>query len=277
MTTDGTTLTGRPAPTSGRVGAVLGLGMLGLGLLALAACATSSPGDPLAAAAADSSRPVALVYRGPGGCPSCSEAAAELVQGTTWGFEVRFVGPGEDLQLTSTTLRAADLYVQPGGDGSLEEAFAALGPAAADIREYVDSGGRYLGLCMGGYLAGSEPGFELLPGDSNQFITSEGASVTDVADTIVEVAWAGEPRFLYFQDGPLFVLADDGAGGEEVLARYGNGEIAALVAPYGSGAVAVSGPHPEATADWYRANDVTDPDGEDADLGRELIDALMEE
>jgi glutamine amidotransferase-like uncharacterized protein len=217
---------------------------------------------------------VALVYRGPGGCPSCSDAAADLLRSTGRGFRIRFVGPAEPLQLTAATLRTADLYVQPGGDGTLEQAYAALGSRAADVRAFVAAGGRYLGLCMGGYLAGHGPGFDLLPGDADQFITQPDAGVTTAADTVVQVSWRHRPRFMYFQDGPFFVV-DGGARGVDVLATYANGEISALVAPYGRGYVAVSGPHPEATADWYEFNHVTDPDTFDTDLGRDLVNTLM--
>ena len=61
-----------------------------------------------------------------------------------------------------------------------------------------------------------------------------------------------------------------------VLATYTNGTIAALVASYGKGKVGVSGPHPEATAAWYRAYNLANSDGMDADLGYDLIDTLMQ-
>jgi glutamine amidotransferase-like uncharacterized protein len=218
--------------------------------------------------------PLALVYRGPGGCPSCSEAAAALLRGSTWGFDVRYVGPREKLRLSAATLRPARVYVQPGGDGTLDEAFDALEPYSAAIRDYVAAGGRYLGLCMGGYLAGRNPGLDILPGDTDQYITSAGASVTTTADTVIPVNWRNTRHSLYFQDGPFFVLDDD-AKAVDTLATYTNGEIAALAAPYGHGRVAVSGPHPEATDDWYDANGLAAPSPRDTGLGRDLLDALM--
>lgn len=239
-------------------------------------CADDGTGAATDPVPASSAPPLALVYRGPGGCPSCSAAAATLVQSTRWGFQVRYVGPDEQLKLTAANLRKAALYVQPGGDGTLEQAFTALRSESGAIRHYVSSGGRYLGLCMGGYLAGHDPGFNLLPGDADQFITSNNASVTSADDTVIKVNWRSGPRYLYFQDGPFFTLSDDG-NTVQVLATYTNGEIAALVTDYQKGRVAVSGPHPEATDDWYQYNHVTDPDARDADLGRDLIDTLMRE
>ena len=219
-------------------------------------------------------RPLALVYRGPAGCPGCSEAVVELLQSSQWRFDVQYVGPNEQLKLSAATLQAATLYAQPGGSGELSQAYRQVKRHAHEIRSYVASGGRYLGFCMGGYLAGRTPGFQLLPGDTDQFIASRGASVRTEADTIVNVHWREQPRSMYFQDGPYFLL-DHGATGVIVLATYTNGKIAALVAPYGKGQVGVSGPHPEATAEWYEASHLVNPEGMNADLGHDLIDTLM--
>jgi glutamine amidotransferase-like uncharacterized protein len=145
----------------------------------------------------------------------------------------------------------------------------------AKIQSFVRSGGRYLGFCMGGYFAGKTPGFEILPGDSNQYIASSHASVTTADDTIINVLWRDKPRVLFFQDGPLFTL-DVGAKDVTVLATYAsNGQIAALVAPFGKGKVGVVGPHPEAPSAWYQAASLTDPDGHTNDLARDLINSVM--
>jgi glutamine amidotransferase-like uncharacterized protein len=220
------------------------------------------------------SRPLALVYRGPAGCPGCSEAVAELLHNSQWAFDVQYVGPNERLMLSAATLQAATLYVQPGGDGELSQAYQQLKKHASAIRSYVASGGLYLGICMGGYLAGRTPGFQLLPGDTDQFIASRGANVKTQADTIVKVHWRRQLRSMYFQDGPVFLL-DRGATNVTVLARYTNGKIAVLVAPYGKGMVGVSGPHPEATAAWYEASHLVNPEGINADIGHDIIDKLM--
>jgi glutamine amidotransferase-like uncharacterized protein len=212
---------------------------------------------------------LALVYRGPAGCPGCSEAVAELLRSSQWRFNVQYVGPHERLMLSAATLQAATLYAQPGGSGELSQAYQQLKKHAYAIRNYVASGGRYLGICMGGYLAGRTPGFQLLPGDTDQFITSRGASVRTEADTIVDIYWRGQLRSMYFQDGPYFHL-DYGTTDVITLATYTNAKIAALVAAYKKGKIGVSGPHPEATAEWYDGSHLVN-----ADLGHDLIDTLM--
>jgi glutamine amidotransferase-like uncharacterized protein len=196
-----------------------------------------------------------------------------MVRTAKQGFDVRYVGPKETLKLTAANLKRAALYVQPGGGDSSELAARQMRASAPIISAYVRNGGHYLGMCMGGYLAGT-PGFDILPGNSDQFITSKGASVKTAKDTTAQVSWRGKTRYMYFQDGSLFTVKP-GATGVTVLARYTNNQIAALVAHTGRGKVAVAGPHPEAPSSWYSYNHVTDRDGNDADLGRDMINTLM--
>jgi len=217
--------------------------------------------------------PRALVYRGNAGTPGCSDAVAELLHSSRWGFEVTYVGPKEQLQLSEAVLASAAVYAQPGG-GSLRRAYRRMDRHSDVIRDYVRSGGRYLGFCLGGYMAGETPGFALLPGDAERYIASRRATVRTDVDTVIQVRWRGRARYMYFQDGPCFRLGP-GANGVTVLAEYPNGEIASLVAAFGKGRVGVVGPHPEATRDWYDDYGLVDPDGLDADLGHDLIDTLM--
>jgi hypothetical protein len=77
---------------------------------------------------------------------------------------------------------------------------------------------------------------------------------------------------MFFQDGPVFRL-ESGAPAT-VLARYPNGEVAAVVAEFGAGRVGVVGPHPEADSSWYK-NGLVNPDGIRFDLGYDLVDAVV--
>jgi glutamine amidotransferase-like uncharacterized protein len=208
--------------------------------------------------------PLALVHRGRGSA-GCAEAVAGLLRGSPRGFDVRYVGSRD---LTAGLLSGAAVYAQPGG-GGLRPAWWRLRRHRRAMREYVAAGGRYLGFCLGGYLAGATPGFGLLPGDTDQYITSAGATVTSTVDTLVEVEWRGRRRELFFQDGPAFSV-DSTAN---VLARYPNGEVAALVAGFGDGRVGVVGPHPEATDDWF--DDAGLARRPAADLGHDLIEEVM--
>ena len=224
--------------------------------------------------------PLALIYRGPAGCAGCSSSVARLLMQAPQHFRIRYVGPNEPIKINRENLRNAALYVQPGGDGTVEQGFEHMKHAAEDLREFIKSGGRYLGICMGGYLAGTDPGFNLLPGDSNEYITSPGASVTTAGDTIVRIKWHnGDTRMMYFQDGPFFTInsQDPQADRTKIFGYYAsNNEIAALVAPFGAGKVGVIGPHTEAPLQWYKDYNLLDPDGVEAVYGLDVIKALME-
>lgn len=222
---------------------------------------------------ADGRGGLALVYRGPAATEGCPESVAALLRASSWQLNVQYVGPDEALPLTRDVLADAVLYAQPGG-GSLKKAFKRLRKQAPAIAAYVDDGGAYLGFCLGGYLAGETPGFGLLPGDTDQYIASRGASIRHDGDAIVSVDWGGHRRDLYFQDGPFFVLEGD-RGPAEVLARYGNGLPAAVVAPHGRGAVGVVGPHPEATRDWFEDEGLSVPHPLAIDLGLDLVDRVL--
>ncbi|MER7673954.1 BPL-N domain-containing protein [Kitasatospora sp. NPDC096128] len=221
-------------------------------------------------------RPVALVYRGPAACEGCPEAAHDLLEHD--GYAVRYIGPQEQVRFGPDALSGVALYVQPGGTNGQEVSTAWRllqrdpGFSPELVRAYVRGGGHYLGLCMGGYLAGREPGYGLLPGDSGQYISSGGATVTDEQDHLVDVSWRGRPQRMYFQDGPYFDVDGPGA---DVLARYTNDRAAAVVAGYGAGRVAVSGPHPEAPAEWYRDYELSDESRTGLALGEDLLHTLM--
>ncbi|MFC4018403.1 BPL-N domain-containing protein [Micromonospora sp. GCM10011542] len=216
--------------------------------------------------------PVALVYRGPATLPGCPEAVRALLKSSQWGFDIRYVGPDEDLPLSQRALAGAALYIQPGG-GSLKRGYRHLKGHRDEIRQFVHSGGRYLGICLGGYLAGATPGFALLPGDTDQYITSLGATVDSQKSTVAPVLWRGRRRTLFFQDGPYFWLQPNAEA--DILATYLNGMTAAMVTGFGAGRVAVVGPHPEATDDWYIDAGLPAADRLGADLGLDLIDAVM--
>ncbi|MFK0250330.1 BPL-N domain-containing protein [Amycolatopsis azurea] len=217
--------------------------------------------------------PLALVYRGPASLPGCPEAVAELLESSSHGFEVQFTGPDEEVPLCKSSLSAATLYAQPGG-GRLSYAYRKLRRHHNDIRSFVWSGGRYLGFCLGAYLAGATPGFGLLPGDTDRYIDTEDSAFDHADDTVVAIRWRGRRRKLYFQDGPVFLL--DSPDVANVLATYSNGMAAALVAPFGTGHVGVVGPHPEATRDWYTDSGLRRPILRTGrNLGLDLVDAVM--
>lgn len=221
------------------------------------------PSSPLATGSAEGR---ALVYRGPAASPGCPEAVAGVLRDC--GLDVEYVGPHERVQLDDEALASARVYAQPGGD-DMDDTWEYMSPHKKQIKNFVKGGGVYLGFCLGGYLAGQGPGFRLLPGDTDQYIVSEGATVSHEGNTVVTVDWRGSRRDLFFQDGPYFAVDD--VDGLDIIARYDNGLPAALIVPVGSGVLGVTGPHPEATRDWFTDCGLRVPRPSGIDLAKDLV------
>jgi hypothetical protein len=62
-------------------------------------------------------QPHALVYRGPAACDGCAESVAHVLRTSASRFDVTYVGPNEDVDITNESLSQADVYCQPGGGG----------------------------------------------------------------------------------------------------------------------------------------------------------------
>lgn len=220
----------------------------------------------------DDDRPLAMVYRGPASCSGCSEAVAHLFETGSTPLRVQYCGPNEDLDVPAGLQARPLLYAQPGG-GNLHPAWRRTREYAGPIRDFVAAGGTYLGFCLGAYLAGTDHGFGLFPGTIRQYIDTESATVADTEDTVVRLLWRGEPRHMYFQDGPTFTVpGNDWARiGGQTLAHYDNGGAAAVITTYKAGRVGLVGPHPEADESWYSAAGLSNPDGIRFDLGHDLV------
>ena len=237
---------------------------------------------PTPAPAPAPASPIALVYKddtGAAGCDGCAEAVATLLENDpVYHFDVRYVGPNESLSVqTGLALPGVVLYAQPGDDGSVDQAYAEIKSDVPALQQFVANGGHFLGFCLGAYLEGTGPGLNLLSdvgGDTDEYTTSPGATVTKDINTTIQVSWRGATRTLFFEDGNYFTFGK-GNKGATILATYTNGEAAAVVGAYGKGKVGGVGPHPEADQSWYSAYSLQYP-GSTADLGYDLIETTMQ-
>ena len=115
-----------------------------------------------------------------------------------------------------TQLLSYRLLLVPGGN--FEEIGNGLTPSAtAAIREAVQGGLNYLGVCAGAFFAGNSPynGLNLTGGVRFNFYALEGPNTRKAA---VAVAIAGSSTFdHYWEDGPQLT------GWGDVVARYPDG------------------------------------------------------
>lgn len=221
-----------------------------LALSATAAARAAARSD--AGSRADTGTVRVAVYRGPAACDQCPETLKRAIERLGPQYRVDFVGEDEAVDIAPQTLARYDVYAQPGGGQDIPGALAHLGDARIDaIHDFVAHGGRYLGLCMGAYLA-SASGLGLIPHELESEVGRPGFAVVDSDDAVVTVRWQGRRETVFFQDGPYLLRAPKDPG-FKAIASYANDDLAAARYSFGRGVVVLSGPHPEADASWFEA------------------------
>ena len=236
----------------------------------LIAVGSPTPAGPLA--------PLALIYKGLGSCSAaegdagihgygCSEAASDAA--TAAGFQYKFVGPTDlpenaSPAQVSALFSNAKVWIQPGGVSN--EGYSAMtAKLKSEIVNFVFHGGGYVGICAGAFLA--TDWIYIFPGLSSLYDYETVRD--DLGYGLLNVTWSGKKRVIYFEGGPYFYNL---APTVEVMATFDDsGDAAAVRAPYGSGRVYLSGPHPEAPQIWSQEDGITDPDGSDLDLAAGMI------
>ncbi|CZT22199.1 uncharacterized protein RCC_08068 [Ramularia collo-cygni] len=226
----------------------------------------------------------ALVYRGPTACDGCPESLRDLLVATIPNIKVEFAGPKEKVKINAKSLKGVNILAQPGGP-DLDAAWREARPYASDVRTWVANGGRYLGVCLGAFLAGHDSGFGLIPkGDRiQQEITRPNPPIDDGSDIVTQIDWTfqtgrkkgkTERHWAYFQDGTTFIRSSNSPA--KVLGKYvSNGDVASVLNSYGKGWVANIGVHPEADQSWYDDAGITNPEGVQTEIGHDIVNALM--
>lgn len=136
------------------------------------------------------------------------------------------------------------LLIMPGGN------FVEMGKSltvgtAANIRYAVQHGMNYLGICAGGFLAGSSAyynGFNLTSGVTFGFYSAENKGIHKAALAITSPGSATLEQ--YWEDGPQL------SGWGQVVAKYPDGTPAVTEGNCGSGFVLLTGIHAEAPEYW---------------------------
>jgi glutamine amidotransferase-like uncharacterized protein len=173
-------------------------------------------------------------------------------------------------EMSELQIRGSRLLIIPGGD------FVHIGnsltpTATANIRNAVQNGLNYLGICAGGFLAGKfGAGYNSLNLTSSVqfgFYSAEGQGIRKAA---VAVTVAGGPTLdHYWEDGPQFT------GWGTVVGKYPDGTPAIVEGTFGSGWVILAGVHPEAPEDWRRGMTFSTPASIDHAYAVTLIRAAL--
>ena len=155
-------------------------------------------------------------------------------------------------RINAQQLTGVEAYVMPGGYSTFQR--HGLGQGGMEsLRQFVDQGGRYLGICAGGYVATKDVHWEekhypypleLFDGTAEGALDSIAPWPRDAA-VALKLTRAGKSRGLseaaegtfYYKGGPHF----HGGTNETVLATYPNRTAAIICRPFGKGEVVLNG------------------------------------
>jgi len=173
-------------------------------------------------------------------------------------------------ELETTFFDDVDMLAFPGGFGNSDSYDYLLRINGDPIREFVEKGGKYLGICMGAYWAGSHY-LKLLEGvDAVQYYKRPTACTRRPHTKAMPVTWNGREDKMFFNDGCTFV----GKGKYETFATYANGEPMAIM----QNNLGLIGCHPESEKFWYDSYKKMEPywhDGKHHKLLLGFVDELM--
>jgi GMP synthase-like glutamine amidotransferase len=142
------------------------------------------------------------------------------------------------------TFRNIDIIAFPGGHGDSNAYNKLLKPHMDAVTEFVDKGGRYLGICMGAYWA-THHYFNILNGIKVvQYIKRRRSEIKRSFPTIAPVFWQNTFHNMYFYDGPTFVAEKQNY---KTFATYMSGEPMAIMQKR----IGLIGCHPESMRSWF--------------------------
>ena len=171
-------------------------------------------------------------------------------------------------EMGESRIRGYRLLIVPGGN-FVDIGNSLTSGTTANIRSAIGSGLNYLGICAGGFFAGSSPynGLNLTSGVRFRFYAAEDRGIRKAA---VAIAGAGALTLdQYWEDGPQFT------GWGAVAGKYPDGTPAIVEGTFGSGWVILTGVHAEAPANWRRGMTFHTPVSVDHAYAATLIRAAL--
>jgi len=137
-----------------------------------------------------------------------------------------------------------DIVMVPGGFGDAETFKQLFKNNANRVRNFVKQGGKYIGICMGAYWAGSYYLNILQDVDAVQYLSRPGTDTRRPHAKNIAVTWQGIPMNMFWYDGCALV---GDTSKFETIATYANGDAMAIV----QGNIGLIGCHPESEQFWY--------------------------
>ena len=137
-----------------------------------------------------------------------------------------------------------DMVIVPGGIGDADTFYQLFKNNAERVKKFVADGGKYVGICMGAYWAGSHY-LNILDGiDTVQYIKRPNTDTKRPHAKNLKVFWHGIWQNMFFYDG-CAIVGDYSK--MRIVSKYANDDIMAAV----QGNIGLIGCHPEAESWWY--------------------------
>jgi glutamine amidotransferase-like uncharacterized protein len=229
---------------------------------ALAACQTGVDGGTT-----DARAPI-LLFTGGGTSPNDVAAMQAILNSIQLHYST--VNSSQLNGMAESQMSRYRLLIVPGGN-FVDMGNSLTASTTANVQDAVKRGLNYLGICAGGFLAGSFPppynSFNLTSGVKFGFYSVEKNGTRKAAVSITTAE--GPALDQYWEDGPQFT------GWGEVVGKYPDGTPAIVEGFVGQGWVVLSGVHPEATASWRRGMDFRTPAQMDNAFAATLIRAAL--
>jgi glutamine amidotransferase-like uncharacterized protein len=172
-------------------------------------------------------------------------------------------------QMSESQIRRYRLLIVPGGN-FIDIGNSLSSSTITNIRNAVQNGLNYLGICAGGFLAGNSSYYNALNLTSGVRFGFYSAENRGVRKAAVAVAAAGGPTLdQYWEDGPQFL------GWGAIVAKYPDGTPAIVEGTFGSGWVILTGVHPEAPEAWRDGMTFITPANADNAYASTLVHAAL--
>jgi hypothetical protein len=139
---------------------------------------------------------------------------------------------------------SVDIVAVPGGFGDASSFDRLFKANRNSVKAFVTNGGKYLGICMGAYWAGSSYLDLLDDVDAVQYITQPNTDTRRPHAKDINIAWQGHPNRMFFYDGCALV---GDTSKFTTVATYANGDAMAVI----QNNIGLIGCHPEAEQFWY--------------------------
>ena len=175
--------------------------------------------------------------------PFCSvQSANGIIRALSNDYSFKLFSKNE---IEDNFFDSVDIIAVPGGFGDASS-FSRLFKANQNrVKEFVAQGGKYLGICMGAYWAGSNYLDLLDDVDAVQYITQPNTDTRRPHAKDLNITWNGHSTSMFFYDGCALV----GNSQYNTIATYANGDAMSII----QNNIGLIGCHPEAEPFWYNS------------------------